>query len=136
MNPFNVKYTPLGQSKMLYHHAMSKDKVFRVFLDNRELPLVSSATGASILVGKNNFLDTTAGGTSYAILGWNDPRVNDAVTTQLNKFGHIDYKIWNDPNLELLAHTILQNPCAELSKVYFAGNSGVEACEVVQLLED
>jgi len=108
---------------------MDENKVFRVFLDNRQLPTVSSATGSSILVGKSKFLDTTAGGTSYAILGWNDPRVNDAVTTQLNKFGHIDYKIWNDPNLELLAHTILQNPCAELSKVYFSGNSGAEACE-------
>jgi hypothetical protein len=77
---------------MLYHYGMSKDKVFRVFLDNRKNPLVSRATGSSILVGKNNFLETTAGGTSYAILGWNDPRVNDAVTTQLNKFGHIDYQ--------------------------------------------
>ena len=108
---------------------MSEDKIFRVFLDNRELPLVSGATRSSILVGQSKFLDTTAGGTSYAILGWNDPRVNDAVTTQLKKFGHIDYKIWNDPNLELLAQTILQNPSAELSKVYFAGNSGAEACE-------
>ena len=87
---------------MLYHYGMSEDKIFRVFLDNRELPLVSGATRSSILVGQSKFLDTTAGGTSYAILGWNDPRVNDAVTTQLKKFGHIDYKIWNDPNLELL----------------------------------
>lgn len=86
---------------------MDENKVFRVFLDNRQLPSVSSATGSSILVGQSKYLDTTAGGTSYAILGWNDPRVNDAVTTQLNKFGHIDYKIWNDPNLELLAQTIL-----------------------------
>jgi adenosylmethionine-8-amino-7-oxononanoate aminotransferase len=108
---------------------MDENKVFRVFLDDRQLPSVSSATGSSILVGKSKFLDTTAGGTSYAILGWNDPRVNDAVTTQLKKFGHIDYKIWNDPNLELLAKTILQNSPAELSKVYFAGNSGAEACE-------
>ena len=108
---------------------MDENKVFRVFLDDRQLPSVSSATGSSILVGKSKFLDTTAGGTSYAILGWNDPRVNDAVTTQLKKFGHIDYKIWNDPNLELLAKIILQNSPAELSKVYFAGNSGAEACE-------
>jgi adenosylmethionine-8-amino-7-oxononanoate aminotransferase len=108
---------------------VDENKVFRVFLDDRQLPSVSSATGSSILVGKSKFLDTTAGGTSYAILGWNDPRVNDAVTTQLKKFGHIDYKIWNDPNLELLARIILQNSPAELSKVYFAGNSGAEACE-------
>ena len=108
---------------------MVEANVFRVFLDDRELPLVSGAKGSSILVGQNKFLDTTAGGTSYAILGWNDPRVNDAVNIQLNKFGHIDYKIWNDPNLELLAKTILQNPSAGLSKLYFAGNSGAEACE-------
>lgn len=108
---------------------MNGNKVFRVFLDNRELPQVIAAEGSSIFVGQSKFLDTTAGGTSYAILGWNHPRVNDAVFTQLNKFGHIDYKIWDDPNLELLAKTILQNKSAELSKVYFAGNSGAEACE-------
>lgn len=108
---------------------MSISKVFRVFLDNRELPTVSSASGASIMVGKSKFLDTTAGGTSYAILGWNDSRVNDAIKNQLDKFGHIDYKIWNDPNLDLLSNTILQNSPGKLTKVYFAGNSGAEACE-------
>jgi adenosylmethionine-8-amino-7-oxononanoate aminotransferase len=108
---------------------MDENKVFRVFLDERKLPTVSSAIGSSILVGKSEFLDTTAGGTSYAILGWNHPRVNEAITSQIKKFGHIDYKIWNDPNLELLAKVILQNSPAELSKVYFAGNSGAEACE-------
>lgn len=68
---------------------------------------MSRARRSSILVGKINFLDIKGGGTSYAILGWNDPRVNDAVTTQLNKFSHIDYMIWNDLNLELLEQTIL-----------------------------
>ena len=71
---------------------MSTDKVF-IVLDNRELPLASGAKVSSILVGQSKFLDTTSGGTSYEILRWNSPRVNDAVTTQLNKFGHIDYKI-------------------------------------------
>jgi hypothetical protein len=69
--------------------------MYSEFLDNRELPVVSGAIGSSILVGQNKFLDTTAGGTSYAILEWNDSRVNNVVTTQLNRFGHIDYKIWN-----------------------------------------
>ena len=85
---------------------MSISKVFRVFLDNRELSTVSSASGASIMVGQSKFLDTTAGGTSYAILGWNDSRVNDAIKNQLDKFGHIDYKIWNDPNLDLLSKSV------------------------------
>lgn len=108
---------------------MSESKVFRVFLDQGVLQTVSSAEGSSILVNNQRLLDTTAGGTSYAILGWNDSRVNEAIREQLIKFGHIDYKIWNDPNLELLAESILQNYSGGLSKVYFAGSSGAEACE-------
>ena len=38
---------------------MLENNVFRVFLDDRELPLVSGAKGSSILVGQNKFLDTS-----------------------------------------------------------------------------
>jgi adenosylmethionine-8-amino-7-oxononanoate aminotransferase len=105
------------------------NKLFRVFLDGRNLETVSRASESSIYVGDAKYLDTTAGGTSYAVLGWNNHSVNDAIKNQLDKFGHIDYKIWNDPNLDLLSDTILQNSSGKLAKVYFAGNSGAEACE-------
>jgi adenosylmethionine-8-amino-7-oxononanoate aminotransferase len=108
---------------------MGNDKVFRVFLDGRNLETVSRASESSIYVGNTEYLDTTAGGTSYAVLGWNNSFVNDAIIKQAAKFGHIDYKIWNDPNLSELAETMLKNIGGKLSKVYFAGNSGAEACE-------
>lgn len=103
--------------------------VFRVFLDHRLLPNVEAANGSVICSEGRKFIDTTGGGTSYAILGWNNQEVNEAIKLQLSKFGHMDYKIWNDPNVELLAETILNASPSFLQKVYFAGNSGAEACE-------
>jgi adenosylmethionine-8-amino-7-oxononanoate aminotransferase len=76
-----------------------------------------------------SYLDTTAGGTSYAVLGWNYQAVNEAIINQLSKFGHIDYKIWDDPNVEKLANLIVSRSPHFASKVYFSGNSGAEACE-------
>ena len=55
---------------------MGNDKVFRVFLDGRNLETVSRASESSIYVGNTEYLDTTAGGTSYAVLGWNNSFVN------------------------------------------------------------
>ena len=103
---------------------MVSDGVFRVFLDGRDLETVSRASESTIYVGNTKYLDTTAGGTSYAVLGWNNSSVNDAISQQASKFGHIDYKIWNDPNLSELATVILKNIGGKLSKVYFAGNFG------------
>lgn len=105
------------------------DSVFRVFLDHRRLPNVEAANGSVICSEGRKFIDTTGGGTSYAILGWNHQEVNEAIKSQLSRFGHMDYKIWNDPNVELLADTILNASPSFLKKVYFAGNSGAEACE-------
>ena len=100
----------------------------RVF-PNALLSNVIRASGLTIETGNGNYLDTTAGGTSYAIFGWNHPKVNQAMLEQMNKYCHLDYKIWNDPNLELLSNVILKSNPGNLEKVYFAGNSGAEACE-------
>ncbi len=102
---------------------------FRVFLDGRVLPTVLGANLASIKTDSAEYLDTTAGGTSFSILGWNNASINEAIAQQLNKFGHMDYKIWNDPNVELLASVMLAKAPSGVAKVYFSGNSGAEACE-------
>ena len=105
-------------------------KVFRVFPKDPKPPFVSNADG--VYIYKKNgekLLDTTAGGTSYSILGWNHPEINSAIKEQLNRFGHLDYKLWSDENTEDLADLLLSRAEHGLDRVYFSGNSGAEACE-------
>lgn len=98
-------------------------------MDNRELPSVDYAHGCLIKANGKEFIDSTAGGTSYAILGWNSPEINNAITQQLMKYAHMDYKLWQDPNIDALAKLVTMQAPSPLSRVYFAGNSGAEACE-------
>ena len=109
---------------------MSQSKVFPVFPKAPKAPVVKYAKGPYVYTedGKK-ILDLTAGGTSYAILGWQHPTVNQAIIQQLDRFGHIDYKIWIDDNLEKLTDLLLKKAGHGLNRVYFAGNSGAEACE-------
>ena len=109
---------------------MSESKIFRVFPNDPLPPKVDFADGSYIHTknGKR-ILDLTAGGTSFAILGWNNAEVNDAILKQLNRFGHMDYKIWRDHNTEELAELLVSKAEHGLNKVYFSGNSGAEACE-------
>lgn len=109
---------------------MSYSKVFRVFPNDPVPPFVDRADGLYIYTkdGRKIF-DATGGGTSYAILGWGHPEVNAAVEHQLKRFGHLDYKIWADENTGELADILLSRAEHALDRVYFAGNSGAEACE-------
>ena len=104
--------------------------VFRVFPKETTPEFVNKADGLYIYTksGKK-ILDTTAGGTSYSILGWNHEKVNSALQDQIKKFGHIDYKLWSDENVEELASLLLSKAEHGLDRVYFSGNSGSEACE-------
>jgi len=108
----------------------NNSKLFRVFPNYPTPPYVSHANSIYIYTkdGKK-ILDTTAGGTSYAILGWNHPEVNGAIEQQIRRFSHMDYKIWSDKNSDLLADLLLSRAEHGLDRVYFAGNSGAEACE-------
>lgn len=108
---------------------MSSSKVFRVFPNSGSLLQADFASGSYIHSKGKKYLDLTAGGTSFAILGWSDELVNESIRAQLHRYAHIDYKIWDDPNLEVLASLILGNNLKTLNKVYFSGNSGAEACE-------
>jgi len=107
----------------------STNPLFRVFTSYSNLPRVEKAEGNYIYSEGKRFLDLTGGGTSYAILGWNNEEVNSAIRRQLAKFTHMDYKIWDDPNTLELAELVLGSGLSSLKKFYFAGNSGAEACE-------
>lgn len=109
---------------------MTNSKVFRVFPNDPIPPFVERAEGPYVFTTDGRkILDTSAGGTSYAILGWSHPEVVAAVTKQAQRFGHMDYKIWSDENVEKLADLLLSRAEHGLDRVYFAGNSGAEACE-------
>lgn len=109
---------------------MYNSNVFRVFPNDPIPPAVDYAKGSYIYTKDGRkLLDTTAGGTSYSILGWNNDKINNAIIKQLNKFAHMDYKIWTDDNVEELSSLLLSKAEHTLNRVYFSGNSGGEACE-------
>lgn len=107
-----------------------KSRLFHVFLNEPAPPEVVRAAGIYIETKKHGrLMDMSAGGTSYATLGWCNEEVNDAIIKQVKKFGHLDYKMWSDENTELLADILLSKREHKLDRVYFSGNSGSEACE-------
>lgn len=96
---------------------------------NKEFPKVSKADGMYIYSKNKKILDTTAGGTSFAVLGWNNKEINRSINSQLKKYSHLCYKTWRDDNIEKLSELMLKNAEHKLDGVYHAGNSGGEACE-------
>jgi adenosylmethionine-8-amino-7-oxononanoate aminotransferase len=109
---------------------MNTMHTFRVFPNDPLPPTVAKAEGNYIVTtGGRRILDTTAGGTCHAIVGWSEPTVVSAITEQLSRFSHMDYKAWTDENVEKLATLLVSKAGHGLDKVYFCGNSGAEACE-------
>jgi adenosylmethionine-8-amino-7-oxononanoate aminotransferase len=103
---------------------------FRVLPNDPMPPSVAKAEGNYIFTKDGRkILDATAGGTCHAIVGWGQPTVVSAITEQLSRFSHMDYKIWRDDNVEQLASLLVSRAEHKLDKVYFCGNSGAEACE-------
>ena len=85
--------------------------------------------GIYLYTKNKRYLDTTSGLTGTSILGWSNPEINQAISSQLKKIGHIDYKYFNDENREKLASLLLSKSENKLDKVFFVGGSGGEACE-------
>ena len=102
---------------------------FRIFPNASIKPQVIKCKDNYIFTKNRKILDFTAGSTCHAILGWQNKKVLVGMKKQLNKFAHIDYKAWSDPNVEELAELLTKNTKHKLDKVYFSGNSGAEACE-------
>ena len=83
---------------------------------------------------KRKILDVTAGGTSFAVLGWSQKKIIEAINKQNRKFCHIDYKIWEDENINKLSKLLLSQAEHKLDAVYYPGNSGSDACEAAMKL--
>jgi len=109
-----------------------ENNTLRVF--KNKLQKIVKAKGIYLYTQNKKILDTTAGGTSYAVLGWENKIINQAINNQLKKFCHIDYKIWNDPNIDILSKKLLSKAEHKLDKVYYCGNSGAEANEAAMKL--
>ena len=101
----------------------------RNYFNNINYPEISKTKGSYIFTKKKKILDVTAGTNSHAIVGYQNPIVLNDIRSQLNHYTHVDYKTWNDKNLELLSNLISSNNIQKLKNVYFCGNSGSEACE-------
>ncbi len=100
------------------------------FRNWNNIPLqIKSADGIYLYSKGKKILDTTGGGTSFAVLGWNNKEINKSILDQLKKFHHIDYKVFKDDNVEKLSKILLSKAEHKLDTVYFSGNSGGEACE-------
>ena len=111
------------------------DKLLRTFLNEPIPPYIERGEGVYLYTkdGKK-LLDTTGGFTSHAILGWSNKRIIEAMKKQLDKITHIDYKVYSDENRDKLAELLLSRAEHNLNRVYFAGNSGGEACEAAMKL--
>tara|TARA_X000000950_G_C13835524_1_gene628009 strand:+ start:203 stop:1492 length:1290 start_codon:yes stop_codon:yes gene_type:complete len=103
--------------------------VFRVF-PNKKLIKVYKGEGIYLYTKEyGRVLDTTGGASSYAILGFSHSKVLKGIERQMKKYTHLDYKVFNDENIEILSKILTKNSKLGLKKVYFSGNSGAESCE-------
>ena len=83
--------------------------------------------------GGKKYLDLTAGGTSFALIGYGNKKVEDAIIEQLRKFPHLDCKSFDDSNREELSKILINSSDAYKGsnrKVFFSGGSGAEAIEM------
>ena len=79
------------------------------------------------------YLDLTAGGTSFALIGYGNKKVEEAIVEQLRKFSHLDCKSFYDRNREELSEILINSSSAfkgTKRKVFFSGGSGAEAIEM------
>ena len=103
--------------------------VFDVFKGGPKVKL-TRAKGLNLYTeDEQEILDMSAGDNSVMTMGWGHPEINKAITEQMSRFSHIDYKAWRDPNVEKLATLICSHSPAPLDSLYMCGNSGAEACE-------
>jgi adenosylmethionine-8-amino-7-oxononanoate aminotransferase len=110
-------------------------KSLRQFFNSNSLPVVKKTSGCYVyLKNGRKLLDLTGGSTSFAILGYGNQKVINSIKKQADRFTHVDYKCWNDENVNKLSNTILKNTNNGLNSVYYSGNSGSEACEAALLM--
>lgn len=109
--------------------------ILNKFPKNAPGPVVTKGEGVYLHTADGRrLLDTTAGNTSLAVLGWGHRAVLDAMTGQMEKFCHVDINVWTNPMLEELGQLLLSQAPAGLNRVYYVGNSGSEAMEAAMKL--
>lgn len=79
-------------------------------------------------------LDFSSGITAHSILGYSQKTVIEAIKNQAEKICHADYKNFSDGIREKLAELLVSMAEHKLTKVYFVGSSGAEACEAAMKL--
>ena len=106
---------------------------------NQEYLLNPSKAKGHYIFDKNGekYIDLTAGGTSFNLLGSGNEKVHKAIIKQMNKFEHFDCKTFEDENREILADLLVNTSNVFNSspkKVFFSGSSGSEGIEMAMHL--
>ncbi len=105
----------------------------KTFPDQDYILKAKKAKGHRITDEHNNqYLDLTAGGTSFALIGYGNEIIEKAIIDQLRKFSHLDCKTFEDQNRETLSEILINSSNAFKNckrKVFFSGGSGAEAIE-------
>lgn len=96
--------------------------------------ITSSLGSYLVLDSTRNIFDLTGGQTSHCTIGWGNHDVINAISKQLEICAHIDYKAFIDQNRNILSDLLLSGNLNNFKNVYFAGNSGGEACEAAMKL--
>ncbi len=111
------------------------DHILRKFPNQPPGPKIVRADGIYLYTGDGRkMLDANAGGSSFAVLGFSHPQVLAAMREQMDRFCHIDYNAWSNPQVDELAELIISRAPRGLGRVYFAGNGGSEAVEAAMKL--
>ena len=79
-------------------------------------------------------LDTTSGWTGHASMGFCNPRIINAIKSQMEKFTHVDINVWKNPMLEKLASKLSKYATNDLDKIYFSGTSGSDCVDAAMKL--
>lgn len=80
-------------------------------------------------------IDYSGGITGHNTIGWGNEEIAHAAFEQIKRIGHIDYKTFRDENREVLADKVIDFDSSNtLSRIYFVGGSGGEACEAAMKL--
>ena len=84
-------------------------KLLKKFPNDFDPPVVKNSKGIYIILKNNKkYLDATSGWTSYATLGLSNSQIIKSITNQMKKFAHIDYNVWKNEKLEILADRLLK----------------------------
>lgn len=110
-------------------------KLLKKFPNDFDPPVVKNSKGIYIILKNNKkYLDATSGWTSYATLGLSNSQIIKSITNQMKKFAHIDYNVWKNEKLEILADRLLKYAKNGIDRVYFGGTSGSDAIDAAMKL--